>query len=86
MAMLKLVFDMETTELLHATIVGEDATELIHIAMMAIGDKWRIDDFRDACFSYPSLGELFKSAASNAAARLAIEIERGSTTPRETAA
>ena len=83
---MKLLFDVETTELLHATIVGEDATELIHIAMMAIADKWRMDDFRDACFSYPSLGELFKSAASNAAGRLAVESARTSETSRETAA
>lgn len=85
--MMKLIFDMETEQLLHATIVGEDATELIHVAMMAIADHWQIDDFRDSCFSYPSLGELFKSAASNASVRLAVESARiAESTSQENAA
>ena len=68
--LVKLIFDRETRVVLHATIMGEDATELVHLAMMAIAHDWRIDDFQEACFTYPSLGALFKSAANNAAMQL----------------
>ena len=68
--LVKLLFDRETEVVLHATIMGEDATELVHLAMMAIAHDWRINDFQEACFTYPSLGALFKSAANNAAMRL----------------
>lgn len=84
--MMKLIFERNSEQLLHATIVGEDATELIHLAMMAIAHEWRIQDFRDACFSYPSLGELFKSAAINGAGRIAVEAARQADDSRESAA
>ena len=66
----KLVFDRNTRLLLHATIVGEDATELVHLPMMAMASDWTINDFRETCFTYPSLGALFKSAANRAEQRI----------------
>ena len=72
--MMKLLFDLEDRSLLHATIVGEDATELIHLGMMMIAEHWTIEDITSTAFNYPSLGELYKSAAASAAER--IEIER----------
>ena len=54
--LVKLIFDRGTRTLLHASIIGEDATELVHLAMMALAADWRIEDFRDTCFTYPSLG------------------------------
>lgn len=72
----KLIFDLESKELLHATIVGEDATELIHIAMMAIASQWSIEDILSAPFTYPSLGEMYKSAARRASERLNIDHTR----------
>ena len=83
--LVKLVFDRGTTALLHATIVGEDATELIHLAMMAIAQDWRIHDFRETCFTYPSLGALFKSAANSAAQRIRVDARRDRS-PRDIAA
>ncbi len=72
----KLVFDRKTSLLLHATIVGEDATELVHLPMMAMASAWTINDFRETCFTYPSLGALFKSAANRAEQRMQTDSKR----------
>lgn len=74
--MVKLLFDRHSRSLLHATIVGEDATELVHIAMMAIAGDWTINDFRETCFTYPSLGALFRSAANAAEQRARTDARR----------
>ncbi|MCA9283683.1 MAG: Si-specific NAD(P)(+) transhydrogenase [Phycisphaerales bacterium] len=62
----KLVFDGDTQVLLGATIVGEDATELVHLAQMAIVAGLGIDYFVSACMNYPSLTDLYKLAARDA--------------------
>jgi NAD(P) transhydrogenase len=61
--MLKLLFHSETRELLGVHVIGEGATELIHIgqAVMALGGK--LDYFVDAVFNYPTLAECYKVAA-----------------------
>jgi NAD(P) transhydrogenase len=61
--MLKLLFHSETRELLGVHIIGEGATELVHIgqAVMALGGK--LDYFVDAVFNYPTLAECYKVAA-----------------------
>jgi len=64
--LLKCVFERETGRLLGAAMVGEDATELIHIAMDAIANGTGIDEFVNACYNYPSLSELYKYAAYSA--------------------
>jgi NAD(P) transhydrogenase len=64
--MLKCVFDRSSRKLLGAAIIGDDATELIHIAQCAIALGGGIDYFIATCFNYPSLAELFKYAAYNA--------------------
>ena len=63
---LKCVFDRTSRRLLGATIVGQDATELIHLAQFTIISGSGIDDFINACFNYPSLCELYKYAAYDA--------------------
>jgi NAD(P) transhydrogenase len=63
---LKCVFDRKSRRLLGATIVGQDATELIHLAQFAIIYEVGIGDLTNACFNYPSLGELYKYAANDA--------------------
>ena len=55
--LIKCVFDRRTQRLLGATIVGEDATELIHVAQFTIVHEGGINDFINACFNYPSLSE-----------------------------
>lgn len=64
--LLKCVFDRNTRMLLGATIVGEDATELIHLAQCVLAHGGGIDYFIGACFNYPSLSELYKYAAYSA--------------------
>ncbi len=64
--LVKCIFDRDTGALLGASIVGEDATELIHIAMDAITNHTGIEHFINACYNYPSLTELYKYAAYSA--------------------
>jgi NAD(P) transhydrogenase len=61
--MLKLLVHTETRELLGIHVIGEGATELIHIgqAVMALGGK--LDYFVDTVFNYPTLAECYKVAA-----------------------
>ena len=84
--MMKLLFDIEKRTLLHATIVGEDATELIHLGMMMIAEQWTIEDINSSAFNYPSLSELYKSAASSASERIEVELNRVDSDARERAA
>ncbi|MCP3903668.1 MAG: Si-specific NAD(P)(+) transhydrogenase [Planctomycetes bacterium] len=70
---LKCVFDRDTRALLGATIVGHGATELIHIAQLAIATGGGLDYMISACFNYPSLTELYKYAAYNALQTMAEE-------------
>jgi NAD(P) transhydrogenase len=61
--MLKVLFHRETYELLGVHIIGESATELVHIgqAVMSFGGK--IDYFVSTVFNYPTLAECYKNAA-----------------------
>jgi NAD(P) transhydrogenase len=61
--LLKLIFDRSTRELLGAAMIGEQATELIHIAQCAIAGGQGLDFFINACLNYPSIAELYKYAA-----------------------
>ena len=59
----KLVFRPEDQRLLGASIVGEGATELIHIAMACLTFDGTIDFFIQSVFNFPSLAEAYKYAA-----------------------
>ena len=62
----KCVFDRNTHSLLGATIVGEHAIEMIHLAQCVLIQNVGIEYFIDVCFNYPSLCELYKYAAYDA--------------------
>jgi NAD(P) transhydrogenase len=68
--MLKLIFEPTTRKLLGVHILGEGASELIHIgqAVMAFGGT--LDYFADAVFNYPTLAECYKNAAMDGINRL----------------
>ena len=68
--MLKLLFHRETHELLGVHIIGESASELVHIgqAVMSFGGK--IDYFVNTVFNYPTLAECYKNAAFDGINRL----------------
>ena len=80
--LLKLLFHLETRQLLGVHIIGEGATELVHIgqAVMALGGG--IDYFVNAVFNYPTLAECYKTAAFDAQNRMA-EIEGPSSAERD---
>lgn len=61
--MLKLIFGLEDHRLLGVHIIGEGASELIHIgqAVMAFGGT--VDYFVNTVFNYPTLAEAYKVAA-----------------------
>ena len=62
---LKLIFHRETHDLLGVHIIGEGATELLHIgqAVLILGGK--LDYFVNTVFNYPTLAECYKAAAFN---------------------
>ena len=62
---LKLIFDPESKELLGVHIVGEGASELLHIGQAVFAFKGTVEYFADAVFNYPTLAECYKAAAFN---------------------
>jgi NAD(P) transhydrogenase len=67
---LKIVFHRGTRAILGVHIIGEGASELLHIgqAVMALGGT--VDYFIDTVFNYPTLAECYKTAAYNGINRL----------------
>ena len=59
----KLLFRPDDQRLLGASIVGENAAELIHIAAGCLTNQASIDYFIQSVFNYPSLAEAYKYAA-----------------------
>ena len=69
--MMKLIFSMETRRLLGAHIIGEGATELIHIGQAVLNLKGTIEFFIENTFNYPTLAEAYKIAGLDAWNRMA---------------
>lgn len=63
--MLKLLFNRDTRHLLGVHIVGEKASELIHIGQAVLNFGGTIDYFKDVVFNYPTLSDAYKEAAFN---------------------
>ena len=61
--LLKLIFAKSNRRLLGVQIIGESATELIHLGMMALESGMTINAFIDFVFNYPTLSEMYKYAA-----------------------
>jgi NAD(P) transhydrogenase len=68
--LLKLIFHTETRKLLGVSIIGEGATELIHIGQAVLSYNGDIDYFVDTVFNYPTLAECYKTAALDGINRL----------------
>jgi NAD(P) transhydrogenase len=62
---LKLIFHRETLEILGVHIIGEGASELLHIGQAVLILKGKVDYFVDTVFNYPTLAECYKAAAFN---------------------
>jgi NAD(P) transhydrogenase len=61
--LIKLVFDPESLCLLGVHIVGESASEMLHIGMMVMQFGGTINAFIDCVFNFPTLSEAYKYAA-----------------------
>jgi NAD(P) transhydrogenase len=64
--MLKMIFSLKTRRLLGAHIVGEGATELIHIGQAVLNLKGTVEYFVENTFNYPTLAEAYKIAGLDA--------------------
>jgi NAD(P) transhydrogenase len=69
--MMKMIFSTQTRRLLGVHIVGEGATELIHIGQAVLNLKGTIDYFIENTFNYPTLAEAYKIAGLDAWNRMA---------------
>lgn len=69
--LLKLVAEPSRGRLVGAHIVGEGATELIHVAQVAIQSGWEIDRFIDNVFNFPTMAEGYRVAALDIAGQRA---------------
>ncbi|WP_395815335.1 Si-specific NAD(P)(+) transhydrogenase [Devosia sp.] len=69
--MMKLIFSLKTRRLLGAHIIGEGATELVHIGQAVLNLKGTVDYFVENAFNYPTLAEAYKIAALDAFNRMA---------------
>lgn len=68
--MMKMIFSLRTKRLLGVHIIGEGATELIHIGQAVLNLKGGIDYFIENTFNYPTLAEAYKIASLDAWNRL----------------
>lgn len=64
--LMKMIFSNKTRRLLGVHIIGEGATELIHIGQAVLNLKGTIDYFLENTFNYPTLAEAYKIAALDA--------------------
>ena len=62
----KIIADAKTDKVLGAHIVGEGATELIHIGQAVINLKGTVDYFVNNTFNFPTLAEAYKIAGLDA--------------------
>jgi NAD(P) transhydrogenase len=68
---LKLIADPEG-RIVGVQIIGESATELVHLGQMALVGRMTVDTFVDHVFNFPTMAEAYRVAAIDAAARLTV--------------
>jgi NAD(P) transhydrogenase len=69
--LMKLLFHRDTLELLGVHIIGDGATELVHIGQAVLTYGGRVDFFVHNVFNYPTLAECYRTAALDGINRLA---------------
>lgn len=60
----KLIIENKTEEIIGASIVGENATELIHTILLAAKEKKGLKLITETIFAHPTLSELIKDTSS----------------------
>jgi NAD(P) transhydrogenase len=68
--LLKLLFDGTNGRLVGVHMVGESASDLIHIGQAYLNMKATAFDIAESLFNYPTLGDLYRHAAQTAVAGL----------------
>lgn len=61
--MLKILFNRDSRKLLGVHVIGESATELVHIGQTVMALDGTLDYLKNAVFNYPTLAECYKVAA-----------------------
>ncbi|MGA3213144.1 MAG: Si-specific NAD(P)(+) transhydrogenase [Terriglobales bacterium] len=61
--LLKMLFHTQTLKLLGVHIIGDRATEIVHIGQAVLALGGTLEYFRDSVFNYPTLAEAYKVAA-----------------------
>ena len=69
--LLKLVFAPADKKLLGVHIIGEMASELIHIGAHVMAEAGPIDAFIEAVYNYPTLSDSYKYAAYDGMGKIA---------------
>ena len=63
---LKLLFDNKNMKLLGVHVIGESASELVHVGLTAMLAGADADLFIRTCYNYPTLTETYKYATYDA--------------------
>ena len=66
----KLIFDGETHKLIGAHVAGQDASEIVHFAALAVKLGARAEDLKDMVYNHPTVSEGFGKAAVDALKQL----------------
>jgi NAD(P) transhydrogenase len=67
---LKLLFHQESGKLLGVHVIGEQATEIIHVGLTALIMEADLKLFIRTCYNYPTLSEMYKYAAYDALGKM----------------
>jgi NAD(P) transhydrogenase len=70
--LLKLIFHLESRQLLGVHIIGAEAAELVHIGQAVLAYGGKVDYFIDTVFNYPTLAECYKTAAFDGINRIGL--------------
>jgi len=76
----KLVVDAKTRKIIGVHVIGERASELVHIGQTAISTGATVDLFIDMVFNYPTLADTYKYAAYDCLGHLPSSSLRGAPT------
>jgi NAD(P) transhydrogenase len=68
--LLKILFHPETLEIFGVHVIGDGASEIVHIGQTALALRGTIEYFRDAIFNFPTLAEAYRVAALDGLNRL----------------
>jgi NAD(P) transhydrogenase len=71
---LKLLFRQGDMKLLGVHVIGELATEVLHVGLMALLTESTVDLFLEACFNVPTLGTLYKTATIDAVRKSGVRV------------